>query len=188
LVLLFPANLRGISGRVVPVVWAGTSSLEFCLLFRVRRCSYLPGALASSDAFLGVAALLRGLSNEVHSMTGFPSPVYVPPSAFLTLSTAFSFATAWACFIPLPRPRFALQGFPPTTSRIGFRQLVPSYRWCRSFLQPALSKERARRITTRRLQGFGSDCWSVVIGRSFRPTDTRFPPELRLPRGFLRIP
>ena len=62
------------------------------------------------------------------------------------------------CFTPLPRPGFALRGFPLSPSRTGSRPPLPS---CRSRLPPAAGCPTAPR-TCARLQGLVSECQSVV--------------------------
>jgi hypothetical protein len=46
-------------------------------------------------------------------MTGFPTPAYVPPSAFLTLSTVFSFACLAGLFHPTTTSEICSSGFSP---------------------------------------------------------------------------
>ena len=72
---------------------------------------------------------------------GRPTPIYVPPSAFLTLSTVSSFMHLVSLFHLATASEIALQGFSPTTSRTGFRQPsppvvnAPNRSWATSRLQ-----------------------------------------------------
>jgi hypothetical protein len=51
---------------------------------------------------------------------------------------------SWACFIPLPRPGFTLQGMSLAHSRSVFRRLVPSRRWRRRAASVARSATHRR--------------------------------------------
>jgi hypothetical protein len=86
-----------------------------------------------------------------------------------------------ACFIRLPRPRFALQGFfplasPPSSSLAG--PLLP-------FRALACEKVAPRApAPTDRLQGLDPTTDSLSFASRLRLTATRSPPEIHAPAGF----
>jgi hypothetical protein len=63
------------------------------------------------SAFLGVLILIAAPTQRVHSRTRIPIAPYVPPSAFLTLSTAFSSLCLAGLFHPTTTSRIHLSGF-----------------------------------------------------------------------------
>jgi hypothetical protein len=87
----------------------------------------------------------------------------------------------WACFIPLPRPGFALQGVSPLPSQLASRLVVPSCRWR---VSPRNRLAYCCQLHSRRLQGFdpGSDPWRKADGLDL--LNARFPPGLSTPAGF----
>lgn len=91
-----------------------------------------------------------------------PLPTLVPPSTFRTSSTGFSSSTSWACFIPLPRSGFSLQGVAPATQP---NRLVGGR--CPLVVGDDLPAEgtiRRRQVSSRRPQGFAPVSRSVVPG------------------------
>jgi len=115
--LRFLARPGGSTSCVVPRLLAktGSSSLELCLLFRVRTASNLPRARMREAPSLGFPSQSRHqLRRSTCGRRSQPRPTFRPRCFAhprrLSLST-----TSWACFIPLPRPGFTFQGFVPTT-------------------------------------------------------------------------
>lgn len=102
MVLLFPANLHGISRGTVPRSLAipGSSSRELGLLSRVRRHFSPPAAREQQAPPMGS---VRSPSRHRYAESTHrqdPRPAYVPPTVFLTLSTACSSAHLAGLFHP----------------------------------------------------------------------------------------
>jgi len=92
---------------------------------------------------------------------------------------------ARACFIPQPRTRFPLQGFPPATGSTGSSSAVPL-----STLAPFSCGRVSPTAPDPEASPSGAcaRCRSVVAARCFTPAGSRFPLEFSLPRVFLRTP
>lgn len=90
---------------------AGSSSRELrspseCFQSSSARC------VTASSAFHGVFSLLATSAPGVHISTG-SQPAFVPPAAFLALSTAYSSMRLEGLFHPTATSRVSLQGVPP---------------------------------------------------------------------------
>jgi len=75
--------------------------------------------------------------------------------------------TSWACFIPQPRPGFALQGLSPLPSRLTSRSAVPSCRWLES---PTSEQALWRQIpgpASRALLRAAIRCSNYAVKRSY---------------------
>jgi hypothetical protein len=116
---LFPGCLRGIPSNAGPRSLAipGSSSPELRLLSRVVCCLTPARRPQPPSTFLGVSISFATQVQGVHLATGFPVPVYVPPPAFLTLSTAYSSLYLVGLFHPTATSEIPLQGFSPVPSR-----------------------------------------------------------------------
>jgi hypothetical protein len=101
-------------------------------------------------AFLEVSSLLATPALRVHIPTG-SHPAFVPPAAFLALSTAYSSDCLAGLFHPAATSRVSLQGFPPPNQP---EHLVdaPSPLAVGAELLPAVSHQL--QLSTRRPQGF----------------------------------
>jgi hypothetical protein len=99
-----PAVLRS---RVHPLV-SFASFPEYSCLSSARRPQ-------PTNTFRGVSLSFATSIREVHRATGFPVPAFVPPSAFLTLSTGSSFPYLAGLFRPAAASEIHLQGFSPVS-------------------------------------------------------------------------
>jgi len=111
----FLARPGGSTPCVVPRVLAnaGSSSRELCLLFRVRTASNLPLARMRRAPPMGSRSQSRHqLRRSTCERGSQPRPTFRPRRFARPRRLALS-TTSWACFIPLPRPGFASQGFVP---------------------------------------------------------------------------
>jgi hypothetical protein len=185
---LFPPQLAVSDGSVVfprcrsPVPFRArvhpllsfTSSSEHCCFSPAR---YPRAPSASFRVFLPFATPAR----EVHSIASFPHSPTSRPQRFSRSRRLTPSRALQACFILLPRPGFALQGFSPLPSRLASRRVVPS---CRCRDSPTGELPRRGQILPPQLQGFdpGSDPLRPTGGLDL-PT-TRSPPGLSTPAGF----
>jgi hypothetical protein len=107
----------------------GSSSRELLLLYRVRRRFSPARRLLSTEHLPWGLFPLRDTSLWSPLTTSFPRPVYCSVlSVSHTLDGLLLHRPLRACFIPLPRPGFALQGFSPLPSRLASstrRALMP---------------------------------------------------------------
>jgi hypothetical protein len=122
-VCLFPDSLCGISADTGPRFLAspGSSSRELLLLYRVQTCFEPACRLHRSgprqNAFHGVSRLLSDMSMTSPLGGRLPSLPTFRPQRFSRSRRLTPGHTSWAYFIPLPLPRFALQGVSPVLSR-----------------------------------------------------------------------
>jgi hypothetical protein len=114
----FPADLRGIPDRTGPrsLSLAGSSPRELRRLFRVLRARHLPTARTRRAPRLEFSASFATRMRGVHYPAAFPTPPTFRPQRFSRSRRLAPPRTSRACFIPQPRMRFPLQGFPPATS------------------------------------------------------------------------
>jgi len=137
---------------------------------------------------------LRDMIGGVHSAEphfrsaprhGHPKPASFRPRRFSRPRRLAPPPTLRACFIPQPRPGFALQGFPLAGSRAGSSPAVALVSFLLADCPPVLSIGRhqpasaSRALLFRRVR---------CAPRWFRPRPARSPPELVLPRVSLREP
>ena len=91
----------------------------------------------------------------------------------------------WACFIPLPRPGFTLQGLSPQPSH---RDSSPR---CPLLSLTTLASRRVAptvQLLPSRLQGFDPGCDPLRRAKCLDLLDARSPLEFSLPRAFLWTP
>jgi len=150
--------------------------------------------LAALSTFPGVSCPIAALPAEStfaepHFRSaprrGHPKPASFRPRRFSRPRRFAPPPTLRACFIPQPRPGFALQGFPLTSSRSGSSPDLALWSFLLIRCPPVLSiglHEPAP--ASRALLHLRVRC----APRWFRPRPARSPPELVLPRVFLRRP
>jgi len=68
----------------------------------------------TTGAFLGVSYLFATSTQRVHDPVSIPGPPLFRPQRFTRSRRLAPRCALQACFIPLPRPGFALQGFVPS--------------------------------------------------------------------------
>jgi hypothetical protein len=105
-------------------------------------------------------------------VSGIPSPTSFRPQRFSRSRRFSPPRTSWACFIPLPRPGFALQGFSPLPSRLASsasRALLSLPRFSSRRVAPPLP------VPLGSPSGRCSGQRSVVNGRRFRPPTHSIP-------------
>jgi hypothetical protein len=101
-------------------------------LLRSSSCVAPAGRVATSSAFRGVSSLFATSVPRVHISAGVPCRPSFRPRRFARPRRLPPRCTWWACFIPLPRPGFSLQGFSPATQPYRLvGGLMPSRRWWR---------------------------------------------------------
>jgi hypothetical protein len=159
----------------------GSSSRELCLLSRVRCCHSPARQPKLPDAFLGVSLSFATPARGVHSTTGFPGPAYVPPSAFLALSTVYSF------------PYLAGLFHPTATSEIHFSGAFPAAQpsWLITSLCcpdlsprfPADEQARLRQFPRPGLHSFDPGADPLASTELLRPPIPRSPLKLSSPSG-----
>jgi hypothetical protein len=139
--------------------------------------------VTAPSAFHGVSSLLAVPALRVH-MTAGSQPAFVPPAAFLTLSTAYSSDCLAGLFHPAATSRVSLQGFPlasqPDTSSMSH----PLSPLASSSYQQLPTSSSSRRVDLRvliRLEIRNRD-------GGFSPTTIRIPSCASLPRALLRKP
>jgi hypothetical protein len=132
-----PVSLRSPSA---PPFDDASSSLELSASSRVLRpatCPSCPTSLATDQSAeerlpWGSSSLIAASTSGVHHSAGIPTP---RSSSALDVSHVLDgllrHQPSRACFIPLPRPGFALQGIVPQRGAVrGFpRRVMPSCRW-----------------------------------------------------------
>jgi hypothetical protein len=169
---LFP-TVRWSSSDTVPRSLArpGSSSPELYLPFRVHSC-LSPARHKCRAPSLGSRPPFATLAREVHSPSGFPHPTTFRPQRFSRSRRLAPPRTLRACFIPLPRPGFALQGFSSLPSRLASST-------SRAFMSlTELSSQRVAPLvpdpsaSPSRLQ---SEQRSVAVSRWFRPANHSIP-------------
>jgi hypothetical protein len=136
---------------------AVSSSLELVASFRVPAACDLPrGPTTSRRADceappLGFLALIAAPASGVHPCAGYPTPRYVPSSAFRTPSTVCSATCLAGLFHPAATSRVCPPGDCPSRGAVpGFPgPFMPSWRWTRK----ACGMTRAS-PSRPRLQGF----------------------------------
>jgi len=117
---------------------------------------------------------------EVHLPPGFPHPTMFRPRRFSRPRRVAPPHTSWACFIPLPRPGFALQGVSPLPSRLTSsmsRALMPFPSFSSRRVAPPLPVPLASP------PGPCSEQRSVVACRRFRPVNHSIPSRVFSSRG-----
>jgi hypothetical protein len=98
---LFPTPLPRLAELPAPVILrTRVHPLVRSVLFRVCHRSNFAQHPQVLCTFLGVWFSIATLACEVHLAAGFPHPAYVSPSAFLTLSTIYSFTNVAGLFHP----------------------------------------------------------------------------------------
>jgi hypothetical protein len=163
--------------RVHPLV-SFPSSSEFVAAFYLpvlRGCPRPPSAC--SRVPLPFATRVR----EVHLPASFPPWPMFRPQRFARSRRLPPSRTLQACFILLPRPGFALQGFSPLPSHSPRRRAVPS---CRS---AEVSSQRVAPlvpVSPAPPSGLCSEQRSVVADQRLNLPTTRSPPALSTPAGF----
>jgi hypothetical protein len=108
-----PSPAIGLRSRVHPLVSLALLLSSSCL----RRPVHLSRARArplTTSAFLGVLRPLRDINSASPRPAGIPSPPSFRPQRFTRSRRLAPRSALQACFILLPRPGFALQGFPPS--------------------------------------------------------------------------
>jgi len=124
---LFPADLRGSPGDTVPRSLAipGSSSRELRFLSRVWCYLGPVNRPQPTNAFPRVSSSIATTVLGVHLPASIPALAYVPPSVFLTLSTAYSSLNLAGLFHPTHRVRGSpYRGFPRHSADLARRQLV----------------------------------------------------------------
>jgi hypothetical protein len=179
---LFPVTRRSSPGTVPRLLAkSGSSSHEHFLPFRVRRC-VSPARHECRTPSMGFRSPFATSVCEVHISTAVPPAIFVPPSAFLTLSTGYSFSHVVGLFHPTATsgirssrvfpaakpPRLIDEPFPHAVSRVSPPSELPH--WCQ--------------ILSLRFQGLdpGSDPLRSASGLDL--PITRSPPEVSTPSGF----
>lgn len=116
---------------------------------------------------------------------GHPRPNSFRPQRFSRSRRFSPLLILWVCFIPQPRPGFALQGVSPPLSRSTSSVAVPS---CCCFRPPANEQVHQFQLAESQLQGF--DPFGDPFSRREGLVLGRLDPFLRfqLPRAFLRWP
>jgi hypothetical protein len=123
---------------------------------------------------------------KVHSLTGFPLPAFVPPSAFLTLSTAFSSSHLAGLFHPPTTSEIHSSGVCPRQSAEStHRRPVPS---CRSRRSPTVELPQPHQIPTLALQGLHPTTGPLPLTGGLDLPTPRSPLKFSLPRAFLQTP
>jgi hypothetical protein len=169
---MFPPA-RWLSSNAVPRSLArpGSSSHELCLSFRVR--GYLSPARHHCRApSLGSCLPFATFAHEVHSLPGFPHPTTFRPQRFSHSRRLPPSRTLRACFIPLPRPGFALQGLSPLPSRLTLsvsRTLMSLTEFSSQQVAPLVPNPPASP------SGLRSEQRSVAANRWFRPANCSIP-------------
>jgi hypothetical protein len=165
-----PVPLRD---RVHPLL-SLTSPSEYVLLVTCPTPQRRAPSLGSYFPFATEAS-------GVHSTPGFPHPTTFRPQRF---SHSRRFApphTARACFIPLPRLGFALQGFSPLPSRLASST-------SRALMSlPSFSSRRVASplpVPLASPPGLCSEQRSVAADRRFRPAFRSIPSWAFTPAGF----
>jgi hypothetical protein len=112
----FPVRPRGFQPPPSPAIFiTGSSSraLSFPPEFLVR-----PPAQPNRAPSMGFLALIATSTGGVHAR-GHPKPASFRPRRFARPRRLAPLPALWVCFTPLPRPGFALQGFPLARSGTG---------------------------------------------------------------------
>lgn len=121
----FPADLRGSPRATVPrLLRVRVHPLLGLPPLQRSNHSVRPTARTRSAPPLGFSASIATSMQRVHLAAGFPSLPMFRPQRFARSRRLPPLHTLPACFIRLPRPRFALQGFfplasPPSSSLAG---------------------------------------------------------------------
>ena len=159
----------------------GSSSPELYFSFRVR--SYLsparcPRALGASSR---VSFPFATQAYEVHIRRA-PTPDFVPPSAFLTLSAGYSFARRRGLVSSHCHVRDSLfRGFSRCQAGSSHRRVVPS---CRCRASPHDELPRRCQLRSPRLQGVDPSSDPLRPEGGLGLPTTRSPPGLSTPAGF----
>lgn len=182
---LAPATSSPSSKTGVPLGTASRERLDFAsgsiepsasLPSRVLRFGSAAG-VATAGAFHGV----RGPSSRRHRAASVPRGSHPSrpfrPRRFARPRRLAPPSGSWVCFTPLPRPGFALQGFPPRPQpRRLVGDVVPSRRWA-----PRRCRCRHRRhVAPPRPQGLAPRSNPRSPRRGLAAAPIRSPPELRL--------
>jgi hypothetical protein len=118
-VSLFPADLRGMSPRCRPPFPCESGFILSCALPPLQstdRFSPARTPLRASSTFLGVLFPIAAPTSRVHFPVSFPRSPMFRPQRFSRSRRLAPLGALRACFIPLPRPGFTLQGLPPQPS------------------------------------------------------------------------
>lgn len=135
--------------------------LSFTLL-RSPSCVAPAVRVATSSAFRGVSSLFATSVPRVHISAGIPSRPSFRPRRFARPRRLPPRCTWWACFIPLPRPGFSLQGFAPATQP--YRLVGGRCPLVVGGGRPAEGPSLGARCPSRRPQGLAPVSRSVVPG------------------------
>jgi hypothetical protein len=117
--LRFPDGLRGMSPRHRPPFSCESGFILSCACpplqssYRIAPARSVRSGLPS----LGFLLLIATSEPRVHLPTSFPRPPMFRPQRFSRSRRFAPLDTLRACFIPLPRPGFSLQGVSPLPSR-----------------------------------------------------------------------
>jgi len=155
--------------------------LSFTLL-RSPSCVAPAGRVATSSAFRGVSSLFATSVPRVHISAGVPGRPSFRPRRFARPRRLPPRCTWWACFIPLPRPGFSLQGFAPATQPyrlVGGR--CPLVVGDGSLPRVLPSAPGVRHVALRALLRHRDP---LCLGRSLTSTRTRVPSCGFAPSGF----
>ena len=126
---------------------AGSSSRERSALLQRRFGCHVPGMTRAPSLGFGPASRHQRPESTFDEV---PSPAFVPPAAFHTLSTVCSSSRLVGLFHPTATSRVSLQGFPPTSQS---RRLVAVASLLAVGVELLPSLARWRRLPTRRPRG-----------------------------------
>jgi hypothetical protein len=150
----------------------------------VSACHLLDTNVTS--AFPGIFVPFATGTHGVHKLTGLPSPDFVPPTAFLTLSTGYSSTRLVDLFHPTATSGIRSSGVFPATQLL--RLIDAPCPLAVKRASSASNRSFRRRIHPPRLQGFDPDSDPLTsVGGLGLPT-TRSPLGLSTPAGFPRTP
>jgi hypothetical protein len=159
----------------------GSSSQEIGLPYRVRAACHLPVALELRASSLGSCLPFATEAYEVHLPPGFPHPTTFRPQCFSHSRRLAPSHTAWAYFIPLPRPGFTPQGVSPLPSRLTSsesRALMSLARFSSRRVAPPVPDPPAPS------SGLWSEQRSVATDRGVSPAHRSIPSRVFTPAGF----
>jgi len=115
----------------------GSSSHQLYFLFRDVTFSNLLNDLAVAERLPWGPAPLRDISRESPHSTGFPVPIFVPSSAFLTLPTVYSSLNFVGLFHPTATYGIHLPGVFPAAQPIHLSMRRTLMSFCDSLLPPS---------------------------------------------------
>jgi hypothetical protein len=157
LALLFPADLRGSAPRCRPPSPCENGFILSCAFPPLQSTDRFSPArsLAGSSTFLGVHFPIATTTSRVHLPASFPRSPMFRPQRFSRSRRFAPLDALRACFIPLPRPGFTLQGLSPHPSH---RDSSPR---CPLVSLTTLASSRVTptvQLLPSRLQGFDPGC------------------------------